>query len=64
MTTARSAGEAIKNLVTLELECFDWLHFSACAPPLQSGAGADRLFRRFAAPPPCTSALEAPLTRR
>lgn len=45
MILARSGGKALKDHVTPELECFDRLHFNACAPLLQGPRThvADRL---------------------
>ena len=50
MTMARSAGEAPRNHVTLELECFDRLCLNACVSLLQAGAGAaSRTAKAFSA---------------
>ena len=64
MTIARSAGEALRNHVTLELECFDRLYLNGYVPLLQTGAGAAWFFREVRGNPVPSSALMAPMTRR
>ena len=64
MTIARSAGEALRNHVTLELECFDRLYLNAYVPLLQTGGGAACFFREIRGNPVPSSALMAPMTRR
>ena len=61
---ARSAGEALRNHVTLEPECFDRLYLNAYVPPLRTGAGAAWFFREVRGNPVPSSALMAPMTRR
>lgn len=62
---ARPVGEALRNHVTLEFGCFDWINLNAFAPRLQTHAVAPCvIFREGRGNPVPSSALMAPLARR
>lgn len=61
---ARSAGEALRNHVALELGCSNRLNLNAYVPLLQIGGGAARFFPEVPGNPMPSSALMASMTRR
>ena len=63
MTIARSAGEVLREHVTLELECLDRLYLNGYVPMLQTPGGAAHFFRNVRGMPVPSSALMAPMTR-
>ncbi len=63
MTMARSAGEVLREHVTLELECLDRLYLNGYVPMLQAPGGVAYLLRNVRGMPVPFSALMAPMTR-
>ncbi len=63
MTMARSAGEVLREHVTLELECLDRLYLNGYVPMLQAPGGVAYLLRNVRGMPVPFSALMAPVTR-
>ena len=64
MKAARSAGEALAEHATLELECIDRMYLNVYVPLLQTAAGTAWFFREVRGNPVPSSALMAPTTNR